>query len=810
MDSLFQDVRYALRLCVRAPAFTAVAVLALAIGIGANTAIFTIVNAVLIEPLPFRDPSRLVALSETSARRPGQPNVVAPANFLRWQARAQSFESMAALFDGRVNLTSGDRPEELTIEYITADFFDVVGLSPLVGRTFSAEERADPDATVTILSYELWQRRFGGDSSVVGRTLRLNDRPITVIGVMPSGARLQLKSGGLATNPPDLWVPWVLPDDWWIPRGRFLSTVARLKPAVTVQRAQAELTAIATALAREFPEFDTNWGAIVRPVRDELSGDVRPALLTLAGAVAFVLLIACANVANLLLARGAVRQREIAIRAAVGAGRIRVARQLLTESVVLGLLGGAAGLIVGQWSLDAMLSLSPTDLTNLGPIELSMPVLLFTIGVSFVTAVICGVIPAIEASRTDVHDTLKDGARQLGGARQQRLRQVFVVAELSLAVVLLVGAGLMLRSFDRLQQVDPGFQGHDVVTMRLTLPGRKYDTPEKTVRFYIDALERVRHVAGVRSAGAVSFLPLAGLGAATKFEILGRPLPPVGQDLVTDVRVCDDGYFETLRIPLVRGRLFTAVEMLRSQHVVVINEALAREYFRGEDPIGKRLRIHMTDENIPTTIIGIVGNTHYTDLATAPRAMTYWPHPELAYNAMTLVARTAGDPLSYTAGITREIQAIDKDQPVSDVRTMDQWVARTLAQARFSSMLLTAFAAVALLLAAIGIYGVLSYAVNLRTPEIGIRLALGAQRRDIVLMVLRNAAALTLIGLAAGVALAFALTRAVASLLYGVTPTDPATFAAVVGVLAGVAVAATYLPARRASSIAPVEALRNQ
>ena len=810
MDSLIQDVRYALRLCARSPAFTAVAVLALAIGIGANTAIFTIVNAALIEPLPFRDPSRLVALWETNARRPGKPNVVAPANFLRWQARTQSFDAMAALFDGRVNLTSGGQPEELTIEYVTADFFDVIGVSPIVGRTFTADERYDPDATVTILSSELWQRRFGGDPSIVGRVIRLNDRPTTVVGIMPSGARLQLKSGGLATKPPELWVPWVLPDDWWIPRGRFLSTVARLRPGVPLPRAQSELATIALGLAQELPAFDTNWSAIVLPIRDEVSGAVRPALLTLAGAVAFVLLIACANVANLLLARGTARQREIAIRAAVGAGRARVVRQLLTESVVLGLVGGAAGLLVGQWSLDAMLAISPVDLTNIGPIRLSTPVLLFTIVVSFVTAIVCGLMPALEGSRSDVQDTLKDGARQIGGARQQRVRQLFVVAEVALAVVLLVGAGLMLRSFDRLQHVDPGFQGHDVLTMRLTLPARKYDAPGKVMRFYAEALDRVRQLPGVRSAGAVSFLPLAGLGAGTKFEIIGRPIPPPGQEFVTDVRVCDTAYFETMKIPLVRGRLFTADEMRRSQHVVVINEALAREYFSSEDPIGKQLRIYMTDDNIPTTVIGIVANTHYTDLTTTPRAMTYWPHPELPYNAMTLVARTTNDPLSYTAAITRQIQAIDKDQPVADVRTMDQWLARTLAQARFSSMLLTVFAAVALLLAAVGIYGVLSYAVNLRTPEIGIRVALGAQRRDIVAMVLRNAAVLTVIGLAGGVVLALALTRAVASLLFDVTPTDPATFAAVVGVLGAVALVATYLPARRAARIAPTEALRYQ
>jgi putative ABC transport system permease protein len=811
MDSLLQDIRYALRLCLRTPGFTIVAVLALAIGIGANTAIFTIVNAVLIERLPYRDPSRIVVVWESWSQRPGRPNTVGPGNYLRWRVRATAFEEMAGLVDTRINLTGVDNPEELVVQNVTEGFFSILGVPPLVGRTFSDDESVDPDADVTVLTYELWQRRFAGDPGIIGRAIRLNGRPVTVIGVMPAETRLVLKSGSLVGKPIDLWKPWVLPDDWWIPRGRFMSVIARLKPDVSVQAAQAQMSAIASGLTAEFPQFDTGWAVMVRPLREELSGDVRPALFVLAGAVAFVLLIACANVANLLLARGAARQRELAIRAALGAARARVMRQLLTESLVLGLAGGALGLLIAKWGLDLMLALSPVDLANANHIQLSYPVLAFTATVSIVTAIVCGFVPSFEASRADVQDAIKDGSRQVGaGARQRRLRQAFVVSEIALAVVLLVGAGLMLRSFATLRAVNPGFNSHDVLTMRVVLPGIKYDQPAKATRFFEAALQRIREIPGVRSAGAISFLPFAGLGAATGFTIVGRPDPRPGQEFVTDVRVCDNGYFQTMNVPLLRGRFFSDTEMQRQSNVVIISESLARLHFANEDPIGKQLNIAMTDPIVPTMIIGIVGDTKLVDLSTPTRPLTYWPHPQLAYNAMTFAVRTSSDPQSYASAVAREIRTLDRDQPVSDVRTMDQWLGRSLSQARFSSMLLAIFAAVALLLAAIGIYGVMAYAVTQQTSEIGIRLALGAEAGDILRMIVGGAAKLASFGLAAGVALALALNRTVSSLLYATTSTDPVTFAVVVVVLGGVALLASYLPARRASRITPVEALRYQ
>jgi putative ABC transport system permease protein len=811
MDDTLQDIRYGIRLCLRTPGFTMIAVLALALGIGANTAIFTIVNAVLLEPLPFRDPARLVVMWETNARRAGRPNTIAPANFIRWRERATAFERMAPFYDYRVSLTGSGEAEELIGMDVTPDFFPTLGVAPLAGRAFTADEGPQGHDALAVLSYGLWQRRFAGDPGVIGRTVQINGRGVTVIGVMPADVRLFIKRWSLTGKPADVWMPFAFTEAGREPRGRYMSAIARLKPGVELSEAQAQMDTIATGLAQEFPQFDTGWGAILVPLHRELSGDLRPALLVLTGAVGFVLLIACANVANLLLARGATRQREIAIRTALGAGRVRVIRQLLTESLVLCVLGGGLGLLVAQWGLDLLLAITPVSLADLGPVHLSYPVLSFTAAVSLATAVICGFAPAFEGSRGNVQEALKDGARQIGASvRHRRIRQAFVVGEIALAVVLLVGAGLMIRSFGTLRAVNPGFDAHYVLTARVTVPTRRYDTDAKRLDFFANLTARLAAIPGVESAGAVSFLPLAGAGSATDFRIVGQPPPLPGQSLGTDVSVCDAGYFRTLKVPLLRGRIFSEREMREKSNVVVINDALAKRYFPNEDPIGKSLVIAMTLPNVPTEIIGIVGNVKFSDLSTEAHPTTYWPHPQLAYSAMTLTLRTASDPAAFAPLVEREVHAIDKDQPVADIRTMDQWVARTLSQAKFSSTLLTTFAGLALALAAIGIYGVMSYAVSQRTPEIGIRLALGAEASDILGMIVGNAVRLAAIGLAIGVVLALALSRTLTSLLYETAGTDPATFAAVVGMLGGVAIAASYFPARRASKIPPVDALRAQ
>jgi len=811
MDTFFRDLRYAIRTFVRSPGFTTIAILTLALGIGANTAIFTLVNAVLIERLPFHNPERLVAIWEESARRPGRHNTVGPANYIRWRERSASFSEMSAFIDGRSVLTGIGDPIEVTHQLSIGPLLSVLGVQPLYGRTFSEAELSDDSLSATVLSYAFWTRQFGADSSIVGRSIMLNGTPTLVVGVMPPDVRLLFKSNSQVAKPTDLWRNVALPASARTPRGRSISVVARLKPGVTIEQANAEMKTIAAGLSSEFPDFDTGWTANVIPLRDELAGELRPALTVLAGAVAFVLLIACANVANLLLARGAVRQREVAIRAALGAPRGRVVRQLLTEALMLGITGGIAGLFVARWSLDLLVAISPVDLSQLGHVTLSDTVLAFTVAVSLITAVICGLAPALEGARSDVQDALKDGARPIsGGVRHRRLRQTFVVAEIALAVVLLVGAGLMLRTFASLRAVDTGLETHGILTARVALPGRKYDTPAKTMVFYRDALARLRAVPGVGSAGMISYLPFAGLGAATNFTIVGQPPPPRGEGFVTEVSVVDNGYFETLRIPTVRGRLFTPQEMTQRADVVVINQALAARYFAGRDPVGQRVVINMTDPNVPTEIIGVVANSKSTSVRADSRPAAYWPHPQLPYLAMTFAVRTDADPIALASIVEREIHAVDRDQPLSDIRTMDQWIAKTMAQDRFTSLMLAVFASVALLLASVGIYGVMAYAVAQRTPEIGIRLALGAERRDILRLILANGGTLAVIGLGIGLALAMFLSRAIQSLLYDTTSSDPTTLALAITVLGAVALFASYLPARRAARITPTEALRHQ
>ena len=819
MDHLGQDIRYALRTCWRAPGFTAIAVLALALGIGANTAIFTIVNAVLIERLPFRDPDRLVMLWEESSRRPGRSNVVAPANFLRWRERATAFEGMAAFADTRVILTGDGPAEELVAQLSIGDLLLVFGVRPVLGRVFTEQElttagqAAQPGDTapVTVLSHELWQRRFGADPAVLGKVIHLNGRPIEVVGVMPPDVRL-MTPNSLVGRPTDLWMPYPLPESARTPRGRSISVIARLKPDIALEQARTQMNAIAASLSIELPQFDTGWKVRVIPLREDLAGKVRPALLVLAGAVAFVLLIACANVANLLLARGAARQREIAIRGALGAPRHRVVSQLLTESLVLGVLGGAAGLIVARWSLDAMLAMSPIDLTGLGHVDLSWPVLGFTAAVALLTAIVCGFAPAFDSAHVDVHESLKEGGRQVGGSvRHRRLRQAFVISEVALSVVLMVGAGLMLRSFGTLRAVNPGIDVHNVLTARVSLPALKYDTPDKTMRFFDRAAQNIAALPGVESVGRISYLPFTGLGAGTGFTIVGQPPPePGGRALATSVSVCDNGYFATMRMSLLQGRLFSDREMHEKSNVVIVNDTFARRYFPGEDPLGKQVVISMTDPNVPTTIIGVVGDAKFTDLRAAVEPTSFWPHPQLTYTAMTLTIRTKVDPASVAGLIASQVQAVDPDQPLSDVRTMEQWMGRTLAQARFNSLLLGIFASLALLLASIGIYGVISYSVTQRTSEFGIRLALGAERGDILRMVVGSGLRLAAVGLGVGIVLALALSRTITTLLYQTRGTDPLTFAAVVALLGGVALFASYLPARRATRVPPGEALRAQ
>ncbi len=809
LEPALRDLRFAARALRKSPGFAAVTVLTLALGIGANTAIFTIVHAVLLERLPVPDPDRLVVLWEENARRPGHPNTISPGNCIRWRERATDFESIAAIYDWRANLTGQGEPEELVVQDVTSNFFTTLRVPPILGRGFAADEGAAGRNRVAVLSFGLWQRRYGGDPAVIGKAIQLSGRPFVVIGVMPASFGFFLKPGSLVGKPAELWTPFAFTPQMRQPVGRWMTAIGRLKPDVGLPAARAQMAAIASGLAAEFPAMDTGWTVRVVPLHDQLSGEMRPVLLALLGAVGFVLLIACANVAGLLLARGASRVREIAVRAALGAGRSRILAQLLTENLLLALLGGAAGLLMARWGVHLLVAASPADLTGLASVRVNGPVLAFTAVLSVATAAICGLAPALAGSRPDVQESLKEGARSGGaGVRTQALRKAFVVSQVALAVGLLAGAGLMLKSLFALNAVPPGFEANGVLTARVSLPRARYGDDAGVLRFFDQAAARVAALPGVEQAGEVSYLPFAGMGAATDYTVYGEPAPAPGQGPGTEVQICDNGYFRTMRIALLRGRLFTDRELRQKSGVVLINEALARLSFQGKDPIGRKITINMKNENNPSEIIGVVADVRHDDLAQEPRPTAYWPPPELVMNAMTLTIRTHGQPLAWASAVARAIQSIDKDQPVSDLRTMEQWIAASLARQRFGSFLLLLFAALALFLAAIGVYGVLSFVVGQRAVEIAIRAALGADARTIRALILRDGVRLCVAGLLLGVPLALIVSRALASLLYQTRGADPVTFGAVLTLLGATSLAASYVPARRAARVAPAEALK--
>ncbi len=807
METVLKDLRYGARMLAKSPGFTLVAVIALGLGIGANTAIFSVVNAVLLRPLPYKDADKLVVVWEKSPKN--DQNVVNPANFMDWREQNNVFTEMAAIVDQNAVMVGDGEPEEIPSQFATTNLFSVLGVDALLGRTFTPDDGKPDQPRVVVLSYGLWQRRFGGDPKIIGRKLNIGRAEATVVGVMPAGFKWHIKKGSITAKTAELWAPWVITNEMRTRLGRFMTVAARIKPEVTFDQAKAEMNAIGARLEEQYNDFNANWGINVVLLRTQFTGEIRPALLVLLGAVGFVLLIACANVANLLLARAAARHKEMAVRAAIGAGRWRIVRQLLTESLLLAAMGGAAGLLLALWGTDVLVSLSPKELADLQQVRISVPVLGFTLAVSMLTGIIFGMVPAFEATRFNLQESLKEGSQNIGGGtRSQRLRGVFVIVEIALALVLLVGAGLLVRSFWRLQSVDPGFNAKNLLTMRVSLPNRKYDSDRKRIDFFRQAVEGIRALPGVEAAGATNFLPFAGPHAGTLVEIEGRPKLPPGQGLETGSCVTDLNYFTAMQLPLKRGRLFSEREATEMRHVVVINEAFARKNLPGEDPLGKRVTIYMKDDNVPSEIIGIVGDNKHMGLDQEAEPMAYWPHAELGYSFMTLVIRTLGDAPGIASAARQVIQTIDSEQPIADVRTMESLLADSVARARFSTWLLTVFGVVALILAAVGIYGVMSYAVTQRTHEIGIRMALGAQSRDVLALVVRKGLILTVFGVGIGLAAAFALTRIMESLLYGISATDPATFAAISMLLAAFALLACMLPARRASKVDPVIALR--
>ena len=802
MRTLLSDLRHGVRLLLGAPGFTAVAVAALAIGIGANSAIFSVVNTLLLERLPYGEPERLVVVWEHNIPRDRKNNVVSPGNFIHWREMNQVFEDIAAVgLTFNLTLTGHGDPVEIPFQYVTASFFPIVGVQPAMGRIFTPEEDR-PRSQVVVISDRLWRSRLNSDPAVLTRGLTLEGEVHSVVGVMPPGFSFLDKTV-------DLWAPVGFPAEARTPRGRWLMTVAKLEPGVTAEQAQRDMTRVAGELTTLFPNFNTGWTARVVPLRDQLTGDIRPALLLMLGAVAFVLLIACANVANLLLARATSRQRELAVRAALGAGRGRIVRQLLAESLVLAVAGGATGLALAWWSLQLLRAFVADRLPvpRLEQVGIDGPVLGFTVAASLLAGLIFGLVPAFSAAGARLTDALKEGGRTGSAGRGKRTRSVFVVVEIALALVLLVGAGLLVRSFVRLMDVDAGFDTERTVTMRVSLPQSRYRQPVQRIQFFDRLFERIDRIPGVQSSGAVTFLPLTGLGSATRYEVVGQPVPPAGQEPVTDVRIIANQYFKAMGIPLVRGRLFDPGQPADAQNRIIVNEALARHHWPNEDPIGKRIKVSWTD-NRQDEIIGVVGDVRHAGLDTEARSMTYWPHARDASSSMTLTVRTAGEPPAAVSAIRGILRDQDPELALADVKTMDEVVSRSVAQRRLLMMLLGIFAAAAMLLAAVGIYGVIAYSVTQRTREIGIRLALGAQRSDVLRMIVGQAARLALAGIVIGAAGAAWLTRLMADLLFEVRPLDPLTFAGVAAVLGSVALLASYLPGRRATRVDPVVALR--
>jgi putative ABC transport system permease protein len=809
MNTFWQDLRFGARMLVKTPAVTLVAVIALTLGIGANTALFSVVNAVLLRSLPYAEGDRLAIVWENRKSGTGNPqNVINLGNFYDWKEQNTVFVDMAAFFDRNVNLTSDGEPEEVPGQIATTNLFSVLGVNAFQGRTFTNDDGKPGQPNVVVIGYNLWQRRFGG-GQVIGRQITLNNLQNTIIGVLPPDVEWYVQKGSMISKSPEIWSPWQVSNDLRERHGRFARAVARLKPGVTLAQAQNEMDVIGARLEQQYPDFNTKWGVNVVPLRTQFTGEIRRPLLVLLGAVGFVLLIACANVANLLLARAATRKREIAVRAGLGASRWRIARQLLTESVLLSLVGGAFGLLLAWWGTRALIALSPPGLMDLRNVGVNLPVLAFTFLLTLLTGVVFGLVPAFEAARFDLTDSLKEGGKNLGGgSRSHRLRNLFVVTQVALALVLLVGAGLFMKSLGRLRSVDPGFKAKNLLTMRITLPLRKYDNDTKMMNFFNQAVEQLRALPGVAGVGAINTLPFAGPHPGTSVEVEGHPKLPPGQGLGTGICVIDANYFQVMQIPLKRGRLFTEQESREMRHVVVVNEQFVRKNLPGEEPLGKRVTIAMKDENVPTEIIGVVGDTKHLGLDTETEEMAYWPQPELAYPYMTLVVRTQGDPTNIAPAARNVIRNIDPEQPIGEVSTMEGLLAKSIARARFNAILLSIFSLVALVMAAVGIYGVMSYSVQQRTHEIGLRMALGAQQGDVLRLIVKQGIFLGLFGVAAGLIASLGLTRLIVSLLFEVPATDTSTFAAVAAGLFLITLIACYVPARRATKVDPLVALR--
>ncbi|HEV2420573.1 MAG TPA: ABC transporter permease [Candidatus Acidoferrales bacterium] len=813
LQDLAQDLRYGLRTLRKSPGFTAVAVLTLALGIGANTAIFSVVDALLLRPLPYSNSKQLAMVWEQDVALGERNNVVSPANFLDWQAQNHAFDRMACFADDRANLTGGSGPQVVTGQLTSANFFDVLGIKPILGHAFLPINGTTGNNHVVILSYALWKERYGADPGIVGRSIELDGAAYTVIGVAPQNFDPFFAEGSLTGEHAQLWVPFVLQSAYDRTKtGRYLTVVARLKSGASLAQAQTQMNVIAARLAAKYPDYNRGWGVNVVPIREELSGAVRPALLILLGAVGFVLLIACANVASLFLSRAAGRKKEMAVRAALGARRWRIVRQLLSESVLLAFLGGALGVFLAIWGTNVLLHAIPRKLLDISSALVDFRVLAFAAGATLLSGLLFGILPSYAAAHSGISASLQESGRSSSLNRRNRLiHNALVVTEIALALVLLAGAGLLIESFSRLTHVSPGFNSDHLLTFKLSLPSDKYKTDAADIEFLRALSDKISHLPGVRTVSMENMVPFNGVqdeGVATDVTLPGQGSLPEAQRPDAAVRVVGPGYFGTMGIPLVQGRDFSPVEQAQEKHVVIINNAFARKYFPGASPIGQKITIDMKDTNVPSEIIGIVGDIHGAELSAKPWPTVYWPYPELAYSQMTIVVRTETDPLALVPAAREIVQGMDKDEPISNIDTMDQLISDSVARSRFTTILLAIFAALAVVLACIGIYGVMAYATAQRRNEIGIRMALGAQRADVLRLILGHGAKLALLGAAIGVAAAFGLTRFLSSQLFGTNAGDPAVFAAATVLLIAVAIAACYIPARRAMKVDPMVALR--
>jgi putative ABC transport system permease protein len=799
METIRQDIRYGIRTLFKNIGFTGVAVLALALGIGANTAIFSVVNAVLLRPLRFERSDRLVMVWEKRLQLGRIRNVVSPPDFNDWRAQNQVFEDMAAYSGQGFNLGASTEPERIEGAAVSPGLFPILRARPQMGRLFEDGEDNPAGNPVVIISSALWGRSFAADPEIVGKTIKLNEKAHTVVGVMPADFVFPNRRS-------EVWVPLVLgPADAGNRGGHSLTVVARLKDGVSLEQARTEMDSIASQLEQQY-QVNTGHGVNVFSLYEEVVASARPALLVLLGAVAFVLLIACANVANLLFARSAARQKEIAIRTALGAGRSRIVRQLLTESILLAFIGGAIGVLFAAWGLDLLLAIGKGTIPRVTEIKLDGSVLGFSILLSLATGLIFGLVPALQASRPDLNEALKEGSRSAsGGIRQNRTRSLFVIAEVAICLVLLIGAGLMIKSFARLLDVSPGFNAENVLSMNVALSGSRYKEGTQVAGFYQQSLARLSRLPGVQSVAATAGLPMAGGFGSRYFRIEGRPPQPAGQGFNANTNLATPGYFQTMNIPFIEGRDFDDRDASKAPETAIINQEMARRYWPDEDPIGKRLAV---GDGPWRTVVGVVGDVKQAGLDIETRPEMFWPYYQLPVGFATFVVRTNGDPAAMTSGVRRAMQEIDKELPLYDIKPVSEVISESVAPHRLNMLLLGIFAGLALVLAAVGLYGVVSYSVSQRTREIGIRVALGASHKSVLALVVGQGVVLTLIGVAIGVGASFFLTKFMSSLLFGVSATDPITFAAISLLLIGVSTVASVIPARRAMMVDPMVALR--